>query len=315
MRLKYLYLMLLILPAFQACKKEYPSFPYNNMLNFTIKDANGEELKGAIENDQIILYWPPEQAIPERITPLITIPERATIQPAIGTSVPFDETVTYTITAEDGSVATYHLKPVINTPIPAVTQLVGFMTYNNKEFINTTGTVSVMGDYFNPEEGKTQVFFIKASGEEVPVSIRIVTPVQVQVACNVPGVYKAIRIATNGKQVISSRNFDVALDTRPTFPPASVTAAQSVRVGEQLTISGGVNIDKVTSVSLRDKVTRLYVPVTLKTQTATGLSIEIPAGFPTGEYIGLRFEYPGSDYYAAGAGILSLSTFPITVTP
>src|SRR5690606_12490916 len=104
--------------ALLGCTKKQPDYPYTDLLQFSVQDAAGQPLKGVVENNEIILYWPPHQMVPDSITANITIAERASISPASGTKVPFDAQTVFTVTAQDGSQQSYRLKPVIIQPTP-----------------------------------------------------------------------------------------------------------------------------------------------------------------------------------------------------
>jgi hypothetical protein len=67
----------------------------------------------------------------------------AAVTPASGVEVAFSDTTTYTVKAEDGTVQVYHLKPVLNVPIPRVYSIAP----NNVHLI-TSPDVTITGEYF-----------------------------------------------------------------------------------------------------------------------------------------------------------------------
>lgn len=130
----------------QACSKtEYENErrPYKNIETFVLKGYTGDSINATINNGDIIVYWAAETSIPATIKPTIVVSPAATISPASGTEVPFSTETVYTVTAEDGSKQTYRLKPVINHPVPRISQI----SPNNLHWISGT-QVSVSGEYF-----------------------------------------------------------------------------------------------------------------------------------------------------------------------
>jgi len=97
-----------------SCKKEYAAYPYNTIESFVTADTSGLPLKASIVDDDIIVYWPPLQTIPDSIAPVITVSDRAVIQPASGVKISFSETTIYKVTAQDGSIRTFTLRPSVN---------------------------------------------------------------------------------------------------------------------------------------------------------------------------------------------------------
>lgn len=135
-----------------ACKKEYPDYPYNDIKQFVIKNVNGADLKAAFNNNDIILYWPPFVNVPDSITPQITVAERAAIHPASGTKVPFNETTVYTVTAQDGSIRTYKLVVATNQPPLAVKYV--------QEPMKLGAEFEISGEYFIPDTNQTKLYLV-----------------------------------------------------------------------------------------------------------------------------------------------------------
>lgn len=314
MKLIYLYISIFFLFSLNACKKEYPALPYTDILAFSVKDANGDPLKAVIENNEIFLYWPIGQNVPLEITPSITVADKASISPLAGTKVSFNESVTYTVTAEDGTVTTYKLKPVVNGFIPMIKNFFGVRIYKSKSYVTTNSSVQLGGDLFDVEEGKTQVFFVNSNGQDVPVKIDNITPIAVLLNPDVAiGNYQGVRVVSGNKKSFFSQTFELLVDPKPMILSTAITAASTVKRTSQFTITGGMNLDKVNAVALYNATTDAFVSVTLKSMTANSVTLEIPAGFPLGKYLGLSYTYPESGYYAKGADNFFFEDFPITV--
>lgn len=314
MKSTYLYISMFLLLGLTACKKEYPALPYTDILAFSVKDANGEQLKAVIENNEIVFYWPVGQSVPQEITPDITVADKANISPATGMKVSFNESVSYTVTAEDGTVATYKLKPVVNSFIPLVRAFFGVKIYNSKSFITTNSSAQLSGDLFDVTEGKTKVFFVNTTGQDVPVKINTITPILITLDPNVAvGNYQGVKVISGNKTALFNERFEIIEDPKPVFLSTAISAASTVKRGGQFTVTGGSNLDKVNAVELYNSVTKTFLAINLKAKAANSLTLEIPADFPLGECNRIRYAYPASDYYAAGVSQLTFLNFPITV--
>jgi len=295
-----------------SCKKEYPPLPYAEMVNFNIKGNNGEVIKGAIENNEITLYWPPEQAVPENITPVITVAEKATVHPASGSTVPFTENTTFTVTAEDGTVLKYRLRPVINSTKPYITNI-NMTAYGTKLFAIIQEEILISGDYFNTDPGKTQVSFIATDGSEKAASITSATPLRLNVTSSIPGLYKQVKVVTNNRTAIADAAFEIMAESpNPSLRVAPFSNPITLKRGQQFTWSGGANMEKVNLVQLRNSVSRVITAIRLVAATKTGWELEIPADFPPGTYNLILYTYPNSDYYLGGRATLSVPVITIT---
>lgn len=115
--------------TFISCSKteyEQEMRPYTAIESFYLEEASSgkERLEGVISADSIIVYWNPDVTLPAEITPTIVVAKGATISPASGASVPFSETTTYTVTAENGDSKTYQLKIKTQRETPILTAVV-----------------------------------------------------------------------------------------------------------------------------------------------------------------------------------------------
>lgn len=311
----YLYLSVLFLFSLGACKKEYPALPYTDILAFSVKDANDAPLKAVIENNEIILYWPVGQPVPEEITPSITVADKASVLPVSDAKVSFNESVSYTVTAEDGTKTTYKLKPVVNSFIPLIKAFYGLRIYNSKSFLTTESSAQLGGDLFDVTEGKTKVFFVNTSGNDIPVAIDEITPIAIILKPNVTiGNYQGIKVVSGNKSSLFRETFEVVTDPFPALLPTAFSSALTIKRSAQFTLTGGKNLDKISGVSLYNRSTRAFVAVNLKATTANSMTLEIPANFPLGICDRIKVTYPASNYYAAGSSDSYFDDLPITVT-
>jgi len=308
----YTLILCLLLLAFSACKKEYPSLPYSEIVNFTIKDNTGASIKAAIENNEITLYWPPAQEVPENISPVITVSDKATIQPASGTTVKFNENTVFTVTAEDGKTTTYKLKPVINSTKPYISS-VSILDYNGYFFTEINSNITVNGDYFNTNANLTKIYFINNDNAEIPATISGITPIRADVATETPGLYQKVKIVSNNRSFTIDKTFEIlAKSPAPRLATAPVAEPVTLKRGQEFTWGGGDNMEKVTLVQIRNSVTRVIVSLTLLEAKTTGWSLKVPADFPIGTYSLILYTYPESKYYAGGRATISTPLITIT---
>ncbi len=122
-----LLLSLLLLVALVSCSKteqEQIKRPYNSIERFSIAGYGDlDSISAVLKGDTILVYWNSESTPPKTIRPQIDVAPAATIAPASGTEVAFNQSTVYTVTAEDGSVRRYILKPVFNRAIPRLLQI------------------------------------------------------------------------------------------------------------------------------------------------------------------------------------------------
>ncbi|MES2454657.1 MAG: hypothetical protein V4594_03915 [Bacteroidota bacterium] len=314
MKTKYLYLLIASLLIFNACKKEYPNLPYTDMLNFSLKDANGETLKAAIENGKIIVYWPPQQALPATITPEFSIAEKAKVSPASGTAVAFNDQTAYTITAENGTSATYQLKVVVNSPIPVLTGVFGIQTYNSKVFAIPASPISITGDFFDVAAGKTKVTLLGTNDQEIEARVSNATEVSIEAYPEAPlGNYKGVKVVVSGKSVTHLQDFALIADNRPNLPVTTIQQPITLKQGALLTITAGKDLQNINKAELYNLTTRKYISIIVKEAKAGSLILQIPEDFPVGSCNRLRYWYPATEYYAESGFVLGIAETPITI--
>jgi hypothetical protein len=143
-----------------SCKKEYASYPYNAIETFVTADPSGTTLSAAIVDDNIIIYWPPLQPVPDSITPVIGISKKASIMPASGVKVAFSETTTYIVTAQDGKTRTFTLKPSVNQPNISFEDPDG-----NK--LQIGAWFNLLGEYYITDTTKTKLYLLNDRNNKV----------------------------------------------------------------------------------------------------------------------------------------------------
>ena len=113
-----------LLLACTKTKQESIKRPYNTIERFSMHGYGElDSISAVIKGDTILIYWNPEATPPQKIQPSIDIAPAASITPASGAEVAFNQNTTYTVTAEDGTVRQYILKPVFNKAIPRLLEI------------------------------------------------------------------------------------------------------------------------------------------------------------------------------------------------
>jgi hypothetical protein len=149
--------IIIVMAGNSSCKKEYPALPYKDIEQFTIKDAAGTDIKASIDGTSIIVYYPPFQAVPGKVKPVIVVSEGATVSPASGSEVEYKDGTTFEVKAADGSTKTYTLKAWVNQPTPTVEVGDTEIDYG----------YTIHGEYLLPDTNSTKVFFINAQNKEI----------------------------------------------------------------------------------------------------------------------------------------------------
>jgi hypothetical protein len=262
-----------------ACKKEYTEYPYTDLLQFSVKDTAGATLKAVIKDQDIIVYWPPFQSVPDSVSPVIAVAERAAILPASGKKVPFKDGFTYTITAQNGTVKTYTLKPAINQPVPQIS-------------ITTTAAIgtafSIQGDYILPDISKTRIFLISNTGLETPLS-NFYSISQISIGVYLPevpaGKYQLKMI--NGNHVVLPKDsVAITYNTTPNLENiASKYPVAVKRSQEYIYRITGTPVSKITKLRMRLLATNVFYDVVISARNPdNSVTIKIPDTMPPGAY-------------------------------
>jgi hypothetical protein len=235
----------LILIIATSCKKteyEHEKSPYNNIKQFIIAGSTGDSTKCLISGDSIIIYWNPDVALPANITPSIVVDGKATISPASGATVPFNENTMYTVTAENGDVKTYRINVVLSMPIPAISRVSTPLTWLN------SSQIYIYGEYFlaNNDTSEIEAYMQRVSdGFEIPLELVRSRTTNYTLVANLPeftaeqdtGLHKLF--VKTGERV--SPGIDVQLLTPSisyvTRESSFVQDGQDIHAGDWLTIN------------------------------------------------------------------------------
>ncbi|WP_442587403.1 hypothetical protein ACSBL2_15270 [Pedobacter sp. AW31-3R] len=298
-----LFLLLIILAG---CKKEYQEYTFKDIISFNMEDAHGEPLKGFISNNEIVINWPVEQELPDHISPQINIAERARISPASGTEVKLENGTTYTVTAEDGSTEVYKIRLVLKS-IPPFIRQTSLRTGNSKVFALQSASVTISGDYFNPNLEKTKVFFIDAQNVETQAVVSRLT--EISITTKVPfelGTYK-MKVVSNTDTIFYADAFDViAVYAAPTLPYNALAVPLVLKRGDSFTVTGGTLLSGVNTAQLGSFTLPVSTANLIVTQaTNESVVFKVPDTTPIGVYQQLIYNYIPAGYYNAGGSAIS----------
>ncbi|GAA4310338.1 hypothetical protein GCM10023149_04970 [Mucilaginibacter gynuensis] len=279
-----LLLIIVIIALFaSSCKKEYVKTPYNTIENFTIKDAKGDPLKAVIVNNRVIVYWPPLQTVPDSITPEISVSANASISPASGKKIPFNSSVTFTVTAQDGSTQQFTLSPAINQP-PLD------LNFSLEQYLG--GALNITGEYIIPDTNVTELYVINKKDNKATrlwgssfntftnASLSIYpTPLTLDT-----GSYDIKLI--NGTQTITKGPFQVGIPILRSNELVFLDRGKSLKAGDELSIN---ILDGPTSkyytnqigyaildIVAEDFSDSQYLVLPVSSQTATNVKFKIP---------------------------------------
>ncbi|WP_316829110.1 MULTISPECIES: hypothetical protein [Pedobacter] len=300
----YYLFLLCLLSIFSSCKKEYEDFPYTDIVSFTIKDAAGNPLKAVIDEKNLIIYWPSNQAVPDNIVPDIVLSERATVSPASGQSIAFKETTKFVVTAQNGATKEYLIKKVINQPLLKINVTGGVLVYNTKNYALRGNNIAIGGDNIIADKNQTKVYLINtADNTEKELAIGTITPIAINVtlgSTTPDGIYK-LKVVSGQRTVIIERTFGISSG----FPRVSLeeiaVLKKTFKLGEEFTLNGTNRIEQLTKFTIRNLDNQQIYELPIKEAKTGQLTLKVPENLPTGQYDLYIYNFPGGEYYAAGS--------------
>ncbi|RAV28317.1 hypothetical protein DN748_14270 [Sinomicrobium soli] len=292
-------------------------YPYNDIKQFSITDANGNELKAVIKDDSIIVYWPPLQDIPEIVTPKITVSDLASLSPASEQQVSFTSETVYTVIAQDESVKTYTLIPIINQPEP-------WVEINQRDaaiYRLNSQSLRIGGEYIIPNSEETNVFLIDSvSKKEFKIDLENATIFT----------YNAIIVSIPAYQEIDPGRYYVKVTTGTytkttepysLLPPIGGTdliqslqldqQGQQIKQGDELSFTYSLTgpaakyyIGNFTYAVITDMFGVTIATANISEQTETSLKLQLPDDIPTG-LLGTIYLYNSANINGSTPVILS----------
>jgi len=277
--MKNFYTLILLSLLLFSCKKEYPDYPYAELKQFIIKDAKGAELKAVIKGEDIMVYWSPMQDVPDSVSPLTTVSERASIFPVSGKKVAFKDGTTYIVTAQNGTIKQYKLKLTLNQVKP---QLIVGTSASVGAYFN------IGGDFFIPDTAKTKVFLIDSKGTDRQLT-NLLSISPINIAFYLPeleeGSYK-VKLVSGIHTIIAKDPFAITYSSSPILDRTIVDYPRALkRAGEYQYRFTGTPVSKLIKLRLRLLNDNNFYDVEIKSRNPDNtVNIKIPATMPLGTY-------------------------------
>ncbi|RFZ94629.1 hypothetical protein D0C36_03540 [Mucilaginibacter conchicola] len=299
-----------------ACKKETREIPYpfTQIKSFTVPVAGSDSLGIAIDNSTLTLYWPGTSALPDSITPVIKISDKATITPASGKKVALKDGLTYTVKAQDGTTVTYTLNVINNQAPPQFTSEQELEVYPYIE-LNLNG----MMNYIIPDFDRTKVYLVDAAGKEIQLPLMNVSRIGITAYPDAadasvtltPGKYK-VKVISGDKKVTSQTAFVNIME--PFFKGAYIfnpgPAAWTGKRGTTITLPiRSCPENTPTRVMIDGRELEVVGP----TADGTGVQVKIPADFELGNHYIFELRSFNATFEDEIAGYVR-SFAPLTIT-
>lgn len=305
-----LYLLLTGLVFVTSCKKEYETAPtpYNELISFKVPYLDGKDtLIGVIEGDNIAIWWPTgaEYPIPSSVKPVIDISRNAQVSPASEEAVELTDGMTYTVTAQDGSIRTYTINLTAELPPPP-----SFTQENAQQLAVGEG----VNFYFDNLAGDDNIYLQDDNNNEYEISIDINSRSSIYVldqpdGSGIPAGEYYVRVKNKYHTVRSESKYITVKDEALPYIVFNHTDTLRVKRGDILSLPlrhpssslmmYGVSIPY--RINGRDGYS-FYCPYVGTNDTQTEIRVQIPTTAPIGtvsapqDYGALDFEKPNGDY-------------------
>lgn len=280
-------MLLMAAVVITGCKKETTNtpYPYAEITAFKVTEGANEQ-DAAVAGNDLIIYWPSDKAMPDSVSTGITVSEHATVKPESGKKVALKNGVVFTVTAEDGTVATYKLKIVVNQPLLSIGNLPD--DFQITAYFGRTLELASFISGVIPDATKTKLFLVAASGTETQIPVNFTDgaitgtiPAKEVLAA---GTYKFKVIS--GVRTVTSNSFAVKLTDAPLPPPKInyLTGTITVKAGETFTVTG-TNLRNVTGGFMYRIDDFSQVQLEVASFTTTSIVYRVPAGTPAVEFV------------------------------
>jgi hypothetical protein len=166
---KFLFLLLFL----YSCTKteKLPTLSQSRILSYVVTNTNDSSIVGAIDETAhtITVYVPFYYGL-EVIDPTITLSTGAKLQQEASPVSVLSDTTTYTVTGQDKSTTTYHLKIVIQQETPL--QLSGVYSYSpyDGDVFTVAGGLSVKGNFNTLNFNIVKVTLVKPDNQQIALS-------------------------------------------------------------------------------------------------------------------------------------------------
>ncbi|KUJ61259.1 hypothetical protein AR687_13810 [Flavobacteriaceae bacterium CRH] len=300
---------------------------YTQIETFTFKDSENNTVSAAITDENIIVTWSVNTALPSTIKPEIVLGTEAVISPASGAEVAFKDGTVYTVTSKAGTTKKYTLKIDFRQIEPNTWTYAAAQTFTKGSLQRLTN--SALGGSTNSIDNlwlsveNTRVYLVAAADEKTEYTAEIVhlggsLGTTSTTAFSVYGLYyflpEDMPVGTydlrvkNGIYTLQNASvenrFKITVTEPTAFSAELVGTLAEKQAGENFEVRGGM-MNTVTSVLMYNSTTpTVTYPVEIVSTTLYRGVFKIPSGTPAGTYNRMRF-------YRGTAN--TLSQFTVTV--
>lgn len=282
--------IMVVLCIIMSCKKEHEQYSYTGIYSFSFTDtANGRNGIAYINTDSstIEVNWLYEWKPIDSITPVITLPPGAGIVPASGQSVAFKDGIRYTVTAQNGVSKVYSLRKILKQPQPAFVFSVDSVFVRQGAFTSAT-VLNVINDTI-----KTQLFLVnRRTSVNTPIRLNTITEqgIGFTVPASIDTGYYTLQLQTGLYTINAPVVYRVML------PVPAITATNpttNIKIGDNITFTGR-GFGEIAEVWCSTSSAGTYYNFPVVLQTATTLTVKVPAGAVAGAYTYARTISPGT---------------------
>ena len=277
----------------------------NQIIAFQLEEFSADTvLEAAIKEDSLIVYWPSSiKPAPATISPIILVPEGASVTPASGESVPFETGTSFTVTAEDRNEKTYFLKVVFYQPEPYYNSGSGAVRFfdrndiryleviNDIEAFGIYNDVRLDGDFFLTDTTKTRLVLTHLESNEQTVFPALSRTTVAQAFFRIPedlerGYYSSA--LETGRKAIEEDSVWVKHPDPIINWPGSLTVEQ----GQEFKVNGSF-IEDIESVRFftsssegedKQALPEMQVTAISGSLFSMSMTVKVPDDFPIGSY-------------------------------
>lgn len=281
-----------------GCKKEYINLPSSNaeIESFSIPLTGTAKSSLVVDQQNLTLYWSEDYwgNLPDSIAPVILVSANSTIKPASGVKVALKDGMTYTVTAQDGTVAAYTLKLVINQAQPAF-----IVEVEQNLEIGSPATGINFNSYLANilwDVSKTKLYLIDPAGTEFRMPVSFINNTSVSTsAIPYSGVlqsgtkYKVkivsgFRSVESSKAIITTTTSTNPLDQIPQF--FNLEKPVAIKRGETLTLKGrNLNAHPFSYIRLNFSSQNLEIT----SISSNEVTVKIPMDYPLGSSSSVQY--------------------------
>lgn len=287
-------LLCLSVLASVSCKKEteYAPYPYNEVLSLKINAGGGDKINAAVAGDSLVVYWPSYLARPAKISPEISISDKATITPASGTEVDFTTGTKFSVKAQNGAVKDYFLKVVVNQPPIQIAEQT-FTTYQTTKGGTYSFDNGTNARYIIRDAAVSHFYLVDSSNVEYELPLQFPEGMQNMIV-TVPdeskfkiGGYR-IKVVSGAQTAITNDYvFGIIYPASMKGVATALTTSISTKRGQNITFAGTgfFEMKDAAVVTFNANGSEIALgKLEIVSFTATSVTYKVPADFPIGTW-------------------------------